>query len=271
MVRDMAQRFAREAMREAAAASDAACKAPDGFAAQFAELGLAQFAVPEALGGAATESSVVTQVLVAEDLAYGDMGLALAALAPIGVANALARFGSAEQQATYLPAVRGRQARRPPRSRSPSGGRRSTRTSCARAPKNDGGGFVLRGEKTLVPLAESAELLLVAADLKGKGRSCSWSSRARKGVSVKAEPGMGLRAAGLGSFLFDDVRLPHAALLGGDPTPCATTSCCRAVRSAGARSRSAWRAGGARLRRCRTATTARRSASRSATVRRWRS
>src|SRR6185503_6084167 len=67
MFRDMAQRFAREVMRPAAAASDHACELPDEFAAQVGELGLAQFAVPEALGGAATESSAVAQVLVAED------------------------------------------------------------------------------------------------------------------------------------------------------------------------------------------------------------
>ena len=217
MVRDMAQRFAREVMREAAAAADASCKLPETFAAQFAELGLAQFAVPEALGGAATESSVVTQVLVAEDLAYGDMGLALAALAPIGVANALARFGSAEQQSTYLQPFAGDTAPTAALAiaeRRPAFDAHELRTRA----EEDGGGFVLKGEKTLVPLAESAELLLVAADLKGQGPQLFLVETGTKGVSVKAEPGMGLRAAGLGSFLFDGVRLPHSALLGGDPS-----------------------------------------------------
>src|SRR5262245_13709050 len=100
MFRDMAQRFAREVLRPAGAAADHACESPEGFAGQLAELGLAQFAVPEALGGAATESSAVAQVLMAEDLAHGDMGLCVAALAPIAVANALSRWGTAEQQST---------------------------------------------------------------------------------------------------------------------------------------------------------------------------
>ncbi|HEX2676655.1 MAG TPA: acyl-CoA dehydrogenase family protein, partial [Polyangiales bacterium] len=104
MIRDMAQRFAREVLRPAAYKADEQCSAPEGFDAQLSELGLAQFAVPESLGGTAAEASVCTGVLVAEDLAQGDVGLALAALAPIGVANALVRWGSADQQAKYLPA-----------------------------------------------------------------------------------------------------------------------------------------------------------------------
>ena len=42
--------------------------------------------VPEEYEGVATERGVVTNSLVAEALAYGDMGLALPILAPSGVA-----------------------------------------------------------------------------------------------------------------------------------------------------------------------------------------
>ena len=44
----------------------------------------------------------MTNALVAEALAYGDMGLALPILAPGGVASALTHWGTADQQATYL-------------------------------------------------------------------------------------------------------------------------------------------------------------------------
>jgi len=216
MIRDTAQRFASEVMRPAAAAADAACALPEGFGAQFAELGLAQFAVPEALGGAAAESGTVTQVLVCEDLAHGDMGLALAALAPISVANALARWGSAEQQSSYLAPFAGENpptaalAIAEPR---PAFDPRELRT---RAQK-DGDDYVLSGEKALVPLCEHAELLLVAADVIGKGPQLFLVETSATGVSVKPEHGMGLRAAGLGSVRLNDVRLPHSALLGGEP------------------------------------------------------
>src|SRR6266436_1912832 len=58
--------------------------------------------IPEDVDGIAAHRSTVTNALVAESLAYGDMGLALPILAPGGVASALTHWGSADQQATYL-------------------------------------------------------------------------------------------------------------------------------------------------------------------------
>jgi alkylation response protein AidB-like acyl-CoA dehydrogenase len=215
LVRDTAQRFAKEVMRDAAMKANDAAKAPDDFAAQFAELGLAAFAVPENLGGAAAESSVVTQVLVAEDLAYGDMGLAVAALAPIGVANALAAYGSADQQAKYLAPFAGDKvpvAAIAIAERRPGFEPRELRTRA----RIDGETYVLTGEKTLVPLATSAELFLVAAELVGRGPQIFIVEAATAGVSVKDERSMGIRAAGLGALKLDEVRLPRTALLGED-------------------------------------------------------
>ncbi len=53
------------------------------------------------------EQSAVTSVLIGEALAHGDMGIAYAALAPGAVATAIGLWGSAEQEATYLPAFTG--------------------------------------------------------------------------------------------------------------------------------------------------------------------
>src|SRR4051794_39771902 len=99
--------FAAERLRPAAPEADAACAPPAGPAAEAAEIGVALLGVPEELGGLDAERSTVTAVLAAEALARGDMGLAVALLAPAGVAAALARFGDAGQQATYLPASTG--------------------------------------------------------------------------------------------------------------------------------------------------------------------
>lgn len=213
MVRETAQRFATEVLRPAAAAANEACRAPDGFAAQVAELGLSQLVVPTEAGGAGTERGVVTQALVAEALAHGDMGLAVAALAPLGVANALARWGSAEQQSKYLTAFASDD---PPRAavavteRRPAfdPGALSTRATI------DGDGFVLYGEKACVPLAREAELFVVAADLVGKGPQAFLVEAGTRGVSVSAEPSMGVRAAGLGRLSLDGVRVSHTAILG---------------------------------------------------------
>ena len=215
MMREMAQRFAAEVMRIASREADASCRAPENFTAQFQELELCQFAVPESLGGAATGPWEGTQTLVYEDLAHGDMGLAIAALAPVGFTNTLVRWGSAAQQAKYLPAMIGDE---PPVSsiavseRCPAFDPQRLKTRATLDPD----GFTLRGEKTLVPLVATAEIFLVAADLVGKGPQLFIVEAGTPGVTVKAEHGMGVRASGMGAVTFDNVRLKSDALLGKD-------------------------------------------------------
>ena len=86
--------------------------------------------VPEELGGIATERSAMAGTLVHEALAKGDMGLAVAALAPGAVATALSLWGTDEQQSTYLPGVH---RRRGPRCRPRA--RRADRRSSTRSPR----------------------------------------------------------------------------------------------------------------------------------------
>jgi len=104
MLRDAVAAFAAEQVRPAALAADGACGTPAELLAQALELGVSMLGVPEELGGVMAEQSAVTGVVIAEALAHGDMGIALAALAPGAVATALGLWGDAEQQATYLPA-----------------------------------------------------------------------------------------------------------------------------------------------------------------------
>jgi alkylation response protein AidB-like acyl-CoA dehydrogenase len=65
--------------------------------------------VPAELGGAVEERSAVTTVLMSEALAHGDMGIAVACLAPAAVSTALSLRGDADQQATYPARVRRRE------------------------------------------------------------------------------------------------------------------------------------------------------------------
>ena len=142
---------------------------PAGLLEQGHALGLAALAIPEALGGAATERSSVTNAIIAEELARGDMGLAVALLAPLAVVHAVVAWGTAEQQARYLPAFLGDRfvaaalAVLEPR---PLFDPMRPRLGAVRA---DGGRWALWGEKSLVPLAVRAELFVVAADVRGLG------------------------------------------------------------------------------------------------------
>lgn len=214
MVRDTMADFARERVREVALAADEASGVTSEFLDELHQLGVAQLAVPEALGGVGEERSVTTNVIVAETLARGDMGIAVAALAPLGVVNALVDFGTAEQQGNYLPAFVGDKFY--PAALALLEGRplfdphRLSTTA-----KLVGGDYVINGSKSLVPLAQDAELLLIIADLDGKPQGFLVDKGAA-GLTVEEEPAMGLRAAKLGHIVLTDVRVPKAARLGGE-------------------------------------------------------
>ncbi len=107
MLVDVVTEYAEEVLRPAAAAADDDCAAPAEVLGAGLEIGLPLLGVPEALGGISEERSAMAGALVAEALAHGDMGLAVAGLAPGAVATALSLWGSEQQQATYLPAFTG--------------------------------------------------------------------------------------------------------------------------------------------------------------------
>jgi alkylation response protein AidB-like acyl-CoA dehydrogenase len=89
-------------------------------------------------------------------------------------------------------------------------------TTCA---KKNNKGYVLDGTKSLVPLAGSAELCLVAAQFKGKNEVFIVPANTR-GVSFKSSPAMGLRSAEVGTLQLDKVQLNEDSLLGtGNATP----------------------------------------------------
>ena len=107
MLVDVVTELATEVLRPAAADADTACAAPDEVLAAATEVGLPILGVPESLGGISEERAVMAGTLVAEALAQGDLGLAVATLAPGAVATAIATWGTDEQQQTYLPAFTG--------------------------------------------------------------------------------------------------------------------------------------------------------------------
>jgi alkylation response protein AidB-like acyl-CoA dehydrogenase len=213
MIRETVAEFAAERLRPAAAAADTACAPPDVLAAEAAALGVTLIGVPEQLGGVGSERSAVTGVLVAEAMAHGDMGLAVACLAPSAVGTALALWGDAGQQAAYLPAFTGDDvpaaalALQEPRALFDPFTLRTTARRTA-------GGFVIDGVKSLVPRAAAAELFVVAADLPGRGPALLLVESGTPGLTVTAEPSMGLRGAGMGRLVLEHVTVPDAALLG---------------------------------------------------------
>ncbi|MCV7194279.1 acyl-CoA dehydrogenase family protein [Mycolicibacterium brumae] len=214
MIIDTVREFSAEILRPAAHDADAAAAFPADLIARAAELGVTAINVPEDFDGIAAQRSTVTNALVAEALAYGDMGLALPILAPGGVASALAHWGSADQQATYLGEFAGEhvpQACVAITEPQPLFDPTALRTTAKRIPS----GYRLDGVKSLVPAAADAEVFIVSAMLDGKPAMFIVESDS-PGLTVTADPSMGLRAAALGLVELSGVSVPLSNRLGED-------------------------------------------------------
>ncbi len=212
MIVETVREFADEILRPAAFDADASASSPEDLVRRSAELGITLINIPEELEGAATERGAVTNALVAEALAHGDMGLALPILAPSGVAVALTQWGTDAQQKTYLPAFAGEKVpnaavvvNEPRALFDPF----ALQTKAVRSPS----GFKINGVKSFVPAAGSSELFVIAAELEGRPSFFLVESDT-KGLVVEADPSMGLRAASLGRIILTDVAVPESALLG---------------------------------------------------------
>ncbi|APT91381.1 butyryl-CoA dehydrogenase [Corynebacterium sphenisci DSM 44792] len=213
MIVDTVKEFAGSRLREVAAECDAKAAPPETLAAEAAELGVTLINVPEAFEGIATGADVTTNALVAEALAHGDMGLAVATLAPAGVAAALTAYGSDEQQKTYLPAFAGEDVPAAAVVIAEPRPLFDALTPEATA-RREGDELVLDGVKSLVPNAGAAELFIVGVQLDGKPVLVIVESDT-EGLHVEADPSMGLRGAALGRLVLKDVRVPASNILGG--------------------------------------------------------
>lgn len=205
--------FAEEQLRPVAAESNEASVTTPEVMEAAAELGIALINLPEEYEGLAAESSATTGALVAEALSFGDMGQAVAILAPAGVANTITNYGDDAQQKTYLPEF--------------AGGNVPVSAVIVNEPRalfdpfvlqttarREGDSVVINGVKSMVPNAGSAELFVVAVDFNGVNSFVIVES-STDGIVVEADPSMGLRAAALGRVLFKDVKVPVSNLLGG--------------------------------------------------------
>lgn len=212
MIVDVVKEFAAEVLRPGAEAAEKADDTPKEVLSQTSEFGLTLLNIPESLGGLSEERSSTTGVLVAEALAEGDMGQAVACLAPAAVATAISLWGTDEQQQTYLPEFTGDDVptaalviAEPSVLFDPL----EPRTTATRTAD----GYRLNGIKSGVVRGAECELFVVGAELDGEARLFIVESKAT-GIAIAPDPSMGLRAAGLSRLSLDGVTVGQDALLG---------------------------------------------------------
>ncbi len=209
---DVVTEYAEEVLRPAAAQADADCAAPEAVLKAGTDIGLSILGVPESLGGISEERSAMAGTLVAEALAHGDLGLAVAALSPGAVATAIGLWGTEQQQATYLPAFTGADV--------PAAALALNEPTVlfdvlepATTAVRHGDQLVLDGVKSLVPRGAEAELFIVGASLDGQPVLVLVESGA-EGLTVEGDPAMGVRASSATRLSVRGVRVPADALLG---------------------------------------------------------
>src|SRR6266851_1338597 len=162
MIRDTVAAFAREEIRPAARPADEEGRISPALIEKAWELGLVRGPIPEAYGGYGDQRSAVTGAVVGEELGYGDLSIALHALAPRLLAYPILEMGTEEQRKRYLPLFAGEKFK------AGSAAVVEPRydfdlTALAATARQDGAGFVLNGSKCFVPLAPQSDAILVYA------------------------------------------------------------------------------------------------------------
>jgi acyl-CoA dehydrogenase len=211
LVVETVRSFAASELRPRARECFEARKLPDDALARAHELGLVANGLPEEQGGGG-ERSAVTAALVIEELAWGDLAIALAILSPALVAYPVCDFGSPEQRQTLLPAFTG--ASFVPGSLAvvePSFRFDALRpqTRARRA----GDGFSLSGRKCFVPWQPGGGDALVSAATE-EGAALFLVPRTAAGLAATPERNMGIGALPTVELELDGVRVPAQAQVG---------------------------------------------------------
>lgn len=210
MTCDAMDQFASKVLYPLAAEADNNEKFPVMLWQHAADIGLNYYALPEVLGGVATEKNILSNILIAEHLAKGDFTLTAGLLSTFSVINAITQWGSEKVQSTYLasfahdPEI---QATFAIQEATPAFNPLQLKTKAMLS----NGQYVIDGEKTLVLLGETADLFLVNADLNGTAEV--FVVKRDSSITAKKSSAMGLKAAETVTLHFNH---SPAELLGDD-------------------------------------------------------
>ncbi|MBE0430367.1 MAG: acyl-CoA dehydrogenase family protein [Dehalococcoidia bacterium] len=215
MIVTMVKQFANDEMRKIYRECDESGEIPDSVVETAWQLGLVASSMPEECGGFGGEHSAITGALIGEELAWGDLAMAMHILCPALVAYPLLEMGTDAQRKKYLPLLCGEKYKaatsaliEPHFDYDPH-----SLSTTARADGND---YVLNGDKCLVPLAAEADLLLIYAAADGRSQGFIVEKGA-KGLEIgEREENMGIRGLATYGLNLKDCRVPRENRLGGE-------------------------------------------------------
>ena len=200
MTVDAMSQFAEEVLYALAHEADHNTQFPEQLWQHLVDLGLNDYALPEALGGVAAEQNIVSNILIAESLAKGDFSLTAGLLSTFSVINAITRWGSTQVQSMYLPVFAEDTditATFAFQEATPAFNPFQLKTKAT----EQNGQMTITGEKTLVILGDTADVFLVSAEF--NGQPDIFVVQYDESISIKANPAMGLKAAETATLHFN--------------------------------------------------------------------
>jgi alkylation response protein AidB-like acyl-CoA dehydrogenase len=200
MTSDAMSQFAQEVLYNLAHDADHNAQFPEELWQHLVDLGLNYYALPEALGGVAAEQNIVSNILIAENLAKGDFSLTAGLLSTFSVINAITRWGSTQVQSMYLPCFAEDTditATFAFQEATPAFNPYQLKTKAT----EQNGQFYITGEKTLVVLGDTADVFLVSAEY--NGQPDIFVVQCDESIAIKSNPAMGLKAAETATLQFN--------------------------------------------------------------------
>ncbi len=214
MLIDAVRRFAEKEIRTVYRDCEEEGEIPQNLIEKGWELGLVPAGIPEDYDGFAEEPSAVTGALFCEELAWGDLAIAMHLMTPGLVAYPILLCGTEEQKEHYLPQfcedeyIPATAAFIEPSIQFDPNALKTTAVL-------EGDEYVLNGQKAYVPLAAGAELILVYAAENGTTQGFL-VEKGSAGLEIgPREKNMGIKALATYELTLTDCRVPRANKLGG--------------------------------------------------------
>jgi alkylation response protein AidB-like acyl-CoA dehydrogenase len=215
MMINLVKQFAVDEMRKAYHQADETGQIPQEIIKTAWDMGFISSCIPAEQGGLGEEGSAITGALVAEELAWGDLSMAMHLLCPYLAVYPIVEMGTLEQKQRYLPPFceaafhTGSAALIEPRfDHDPS--------SLATRATRDNGHYVLNGSKCFVPLADEADPLMVYAAEDGRTQAFL-VGRGTPGLEIgQREQNMGIKALATYEVDLKNCVVPAEMRLGGE-------------------------------------------------------
>ena len=213
MIMNMVRQFAVDEMRKIYRECDENGEIPPSIINTAWNFGLISSTIPEEYGGSGVERSSVTGCLIAEELAWGDLSMAMHILCPLLVTLPLIEMGTAEQKKLLSDFC---------------GARYRAASAALIEPRFNfdpltlltsahftGNNYVLNGVKCYVPLAADAEVLIIYA-MEDNAMQAFVVNKGTPGLILgEREKNMGIKALATYELSLKDCHVAEEFRLGG--------------------------------------------------------